>query len=147
MIARAMILILPALFLAGCQTTPERFEGVRGYQADVSGEVVSLTYTDVASTAWSTLRERAHQSCADVTGHDLANLDFNEQQRMEFTRQVPTVISVPTRSFPPGSAYAAGTGVAPSPAGPETLMQYETITRTVMLRQVQGTCEVKGTTS
>ncbi|MDX1634822.1 MAG: hypothetical protein R3280_09310 [Marinobacter sp.] len=145
--AKLMLLTLPALLLAGCQTTPERFEGVRGYQADVSGETVSLTYTDVASTRWATIADRAHQACADVTGHDANNVRFIEQQRMEFTRQVPTVISVPTRHFPPASAYDTGTGVAPSPAGPETLMQYETVSRTVMLRQAQGTCEVKGTES
>ncbi len=141
--ARITLLLLPALVLAGCQSTPERFEGVRGYQADVSGETVSLTYTDVASTAWSTIRERALKACVDVTGHDADNLEFDEQQRTEFTQQVPTVISVPTRHFPPSAAYDSGTGVAPSPAGPEIMMQYETVTRTARLRQIQGNCEVK----
>ena len=144
MTAKSMMLLLAALVLVGCQTTPERFEGVRGYQADVSGDTVSLTYTDVASTAWATIRERAQQACAEVVGHEVDNVRFEEEQRMEFTRQVPTVISVPTRHFPPGSAYNSGTGVAPSPAGPETMMQYETVTRTVMLRQSQGTCVVRG---
>lgn len=141
--AKPLLLILPALILAGCQTTPKPFEGVRGYQADVSGETVTLTYTDVASTSWETIRERAVKSCVDVTGHDADNVSFDEQQRMEFTRQVPTVISVPTRNFPPGTAYNPDSGVAPPPAGAETLMQYETVTRTVALRQVQGSCVVK----
>ncbi|WP_404365668.1 hypothetical protein [Marinobacter sp.] len=141
MTKKLLPLMAGLVLVAGCQSTPPALDGIRGYEADVREDTVVLTFTDTARRSWPEMRHQALDACAEVTEKDRDTLRFVETDRSEFTRQVPTVISVPVRSFPPSGAQSPRQNPMPPPAEPTTLMQYESMNRLVSLKQIQGRCE------
>jgi hypothetical protein len=101
-----IFLVLPFLFLSGCQTSTRPYDGVLGYKTTpVSDSVSELTYVDEDKRSWDEVEVRARKACARSlkTKPDQALLGI--QSRTQFSQLVAMPVAIP---MSPGAASKKG---------------------------------------
>lgn len=125
-----------ALLLTACASSPQPFDGVRGYELNPSDTALGITYMEEASHGREQTLSRIAEVCSQQTGSMVLSGNLDITSELSKTRHLSVEVLVPVtveashgKSFP-GEGYPAAT------------LERQNIMQEIRFRKISANCPV-----
>lgn len=138
-----LLLVLPFLFLSGCQTATRPYDGVLGYKTvPVSDSVSELTYVDEDKRSWEEVEVRARKACARSLKTKADQTSLGIKSKAQFSQFVAMPVAIPMSPRSASRNREQKPGSIPAEAAMSGTSSHHAFDIKMNLKRLVATCEL-----